>query len=145
MYMVLAVVVAIAVLADGLASGIGLVGIFGANNAFSSVVVFGVGFVMTGLVAVSGVVWRSGSPLLLKALWILAVGLDVYTTYLATVYYIVMGNPLSERVDVASVPGLITLLGGEVPVVIQNVLVLFLPLLLSGSTMLTEYVIDRTK
>ena len=59
---VLLLVVAVAFIADGMASGVAFQGFFQADNFFAYVLVYGAGFIVTGIVALSGLVWKSGSP-----------------------------------------------------------------------------------
>lgn len=140
---VLLLVVAVAFIADGLASGVAFQGFFQADNFFAYVLVYGAGFIVTGMVALSGLVWKSGSPWLLKILWGLSVIVDVYTTYVATIFYVLLKNPLTVAPNIADIPNFSVLLGMGTNQQVQVILVLILPIIISGTTMLSDFVIEK--
>ena len=143
MTMVLFVIVAFAILADGMASGVAFQGFLQANNIFSYILVYGTGFIVTGIVALSGWIWKNGTPWLLKILWFLSVIVDVYTTYVATIFYVLLKNPLSVAPNIEDIPNFSALLGMGTNQQVQVVLVIILPIIISGTTMLSEYTIEK--
>lgn len=144
MNMVLFLIVAVAIIADGIASGVAFQGFFQADNFFAYILVYGTGFIVTGIVALSGFIWKRGTPWLLKILWFFSVIIDVYTTYVATIFYVLLKNPLSVAPSIENIPSLSALFGMGTNQQVQVVLVLILPIIISGTTMLSEYVIEKS-
>ena len=141
----LLLIIGFAITADGMASGFGLLAFYQANNPFAVIVVFAAGFLVTGYVTITGRVWVKDSPLLLKALWVVAVVIDVYTTYVAIVFYVLLRRPWTEQPNIETIPSFLGLFGSGLNQFMQPLLVILLPILLSGTTMISHYVFEREK
>ena len=144
MKMVILLIVAIAILADGMLTGIAFQGFFQASNVFANILVFSAGFIVTGIVAITGWIWKGMSPWPLKVLWIFSVIVDVYTTYVATIFYVLQQNPLTASPNIASIPSLSDLFGMGINTQVQVILVLILPIILTGTSMLSTYIIENS-
>lgn len=83
---------------DGLSSSLGLIAALHANNLLSYIVGGMGGVVVTGFVAATDSIFASKSPLLI-IIWVLATIVDAATSLVATTFYIVGGNQLSEAID----------------------------------------------
>ena len=136
MWLVLAIVVLVAVIADGIASGLSLQLFFDADNLLTQTFVFGAGFVITGIVSFTTRIFSPGSPFLLKILWLMAILIDAYTTFIVVAFYLILRNPYSVAPDIST----IKYDPNNWP---ATLLAYSLPIILSGTTMLAHYVVEN--
>ncbi len=139
MWLVLALIVLVAMVADGVASGMSLQMFFNTqHNMLANIFVFGAGFVITGIVAYTPKIFSEETPFLLKVLWLIAVLVDGYTTFVVVVFYIVLHHPYSDPLNIAEIRF-------DPSNWLATSLALALPIILSGATMLAHYVIEKAE
>ena len=91
-------IVVLGTIGDGLSSSLGLIAALHANNLLSYIVGGMGGVVITGFVAATDAIFASKSPLLI-IVWVLATIVDAATSLVATSFYVVGGNQLSQAID----------------------------------------------
>jgi len=93
----------IGTLADGFASATILMSMLHPRNILAQVIVVVGGIIITGLAVCTKLVWDHRSPLVLKIIHVMAILIDVYTTIVGTIFYVIIGAPLSEPVDLSRI------------------------------------------
>jgi hypothetical protein len=103
LWVLLFITVSTMVIADAMASGVGILAMVQADNVLAKLVIFAGGFAITGLVTFTKLILAKDSPFSLKCLWLVAVLIDAYTTIVTVIYYVILARPLTEQVDLTIV------------------------------------------
>lgn len=127
---------AIGTLVDGMASGIILLSMIETNNTLTKIIVFAGGIIITGIAMGTKAVFSSGTPKILMGVWVVAVFIDLYSTIVGTIYYVVLGMPLGTAVDFS----LITL---DFSNSVSAALALGLTFIITGSSVVSLYVLEN--
>lgn len=123
--------------ADGLASGFTLLAMIQANNSLARMLVMVGGFLITGMAIITKNVLSPESPLTIKIVWFIAIAIDIYTTIAGTVYYIILGYPLTEPVDWSNVYCC------DMSNLIPSVIAFGLTLIITGSSVTMQYALEK--
>lgn len=102
MFKFLLLFVGLAVVADALLSGFTLMASFQANNILSQILVFSAGCIITGFVVFTKEILVSNS-LMLKLVWLVSVIVDAYTTFVGVIFYMIMGEDLSNPIEFSAI------------------------------------------
>lgn len=99
---ILALIAICSAIMDTASGVVSLKGILQPNNILANIACLGGSVIITGMAMTTKSVFSPKSNLLIKALWVVAVGIDAFTTIIATVYYVILGMPLSERPEISA-------------------------------------------
>lgn len=96
-------ITALGALGDGTTTMFTLLSLFPGNNILIYIfAVLGAIFI-TLLTANHRIMQNSDVPFLIKLMWLIAFLADLYTAYIGTSYYVVMGMPLGSSIDFSQI------------------------------------------
>ncbi len=135
-FKLLLILTAIGTLVDGMASGLILLSMIETNNVLTQIIVFAGGIIITGIAMTTKVVFSAGAPKLLRYIWAVSVFIDLYSTIVGTISYVVLRMPMGTAVDFS----LIQLYFSNV---VPSALALGLTFIITGSSVTSLYVMEN--
>lgn len=133
---ILAILTAVGTLADGASSGLVLMAMLGAKNILSQILVFAGGLMITGMAVSTKAIFSDKGSCVLKIIWLVATVIDLYTTIVGTIFYVIMQMPLSYKVD-------FSLMYFDPKNFFPTLLAFGISGLITGSSIVVLYVVER--
>ena len=87
---------AIAVFADSILSIEGITAIVQPKNLISDLIVISITFVVNGIIASTNIIFGRSSNILFVFIWLMAAFIDIYTTFIAVLFGVVLGDSPSD-------------------------------------------------